>query len=290
MTDSVFKNSRLPMIFAVCLIAATIATFIACGYPRPHDDDLAVTGAAVSLASGEGFNNPWIKKWLDAFPAEKPYVYPPGFQYTLAAWLHLFGIGATSMVAFQWTNILIGAGAIAWFFSKRCKVPLEISLVAAWAYILMMQTQGMRPEVLSYMSGFLGLSASLSDRKLAKFVGYFLLAYSGLVYPVTPIVLFPLYVYAFEMRLGTNTVFSKKFIPGALRETPYALAALLLVALLFHRMINGEISEFFRVFNIHRKMAAPANPIAAINEFMVLTTSGSQKFTRTPLMFAATGI
>jgi hypothetical protein len=75
-----------------------------------------------------------------------------------------------------------------------------------------------------------------------------------------------------------------------LREVPYALAALLVVGALFHLMINGEVSEFFRVFSIHRKMAAPSNPVTAINEFIVLTTSGSQKFTRTPLMLAAAGV
>src|SRR6266478_2655380 len=68
------------------------------GFPKPANDDLFYSGAALNLASGGDFSNPLLAR--QGFPSHYFFVYPPLHSFVLAGWLGVFGISAMSMVGF----------------------------------------------------------------------------------------------------------------------------------------------------------------------------------------------
>lgn len=264
-------------------MAALVIYLIFRGYPLPFYDDLAVVGAALNLAKGGEFQNPYVADWMAAFPAAKPFFYPPGMSYLLGGWLRVFGIGSPAMVAFQWCALIGGGVALGsllrrWFFQPRL-----VALVAGFAFVLAFQMEGMRNEVAAYAFAFAGLCLCFRDAAVARMGGYFLIAFSGVIYPIVPLMAVPLYAGLFLIHRRTSDDRAGDILRKLGIECLLALPGLLASAGLFLWMINWETSEFLRVIRVHKQLAIPGGPLVQIQAFIAMLTAYSQIFVRLPI-------
>lgn len=283
---SVWHTEWLVILLIIFIIAITVL-LITRGYPLPCSDDLAITGAALSLTRGDGFQNPYVREWMAAFPTDKPFFYPPGMSYLLAGWLFIFGIGVKSMLAFQWTALVFGASTLGWFLYRWCAVPISICAVAGLSFILAFQLEGFRNEVPAYALAFLGMSLSFYDHKACKLAGYFLLAFSGVVYPLAPLIAAPVYFSVFLTLRPADPLNAVHLWKSLCREIPYAAIGVVLSGVIFSWMIDGEFSEFFRVLRIHKETAIPGGIVDQLKGFYYINTAYNQILIRLPLTLAS---
>lgn len=270
---------------ATVVLLCILATFLAIrGYPLPYCDDLATIGASISLAKGGEFTNPYVREWMDAFPTEKPYFYPPGLSYLQGSWLSVFGINAVSLLAFQWIAILTLTISSFYFLRVVCNQPKVIGLIAAVSFLLAFQLEGFRGEVVAYAIAMTGTCLVFTHRWPIRLSGYFLLAFSGVVYPIAPFIFAPLFVAGYLTLHHETSIFSPQTWRSFARDLPLAFFGGLAAFAIFLWMIKGEFYEFFRVMSIHKNAAIPGNPWSQLKGYWFICTAYNQVYIRLPLL------
>ncbi len=268
----------------VIVIITLIILLISKGYPQPYCDDMYVIGAALNMVQGNGFENPYVSIWTDTFPTSKPFYFPPGFSYMLVGWLMVFGTGVGSMLAFQWLSLVIGAGSLTLLLRRWCGQELSVSLIGGLAFLLAFQLEGFRNEVTAYALAFLGLCICFYSDRILKFLGYFLIAFSGVVYPTAPIIAIPVYLAVFRLNFSQDSVPFRNSWKAILHELPYALVAFCISFSVFLWMIQGDLSEFIRVFIINKESSIPGTFWDQVKGYWYHSTVSNQKFIRLPLL------
>ena len=211
-------------------------------FPAPYFDDAWFLGPAVSLATGEGLTNPWMRPWLvERFSSERYLLHAPLASYATAGALSLTGISARSVVGYQ---CLLGLllSACVWTMLRRIGVGMwaaAAAVVAVSGYVL---TRGLRPDALAALL----LCASVSALRHPGYrwwaAGCLGLALAPLALPVTATLSVPLFLAALWMRrrdLGRRGVLARVAIVSA------AVGVALLLGLW---MIDFEVREFARMF------------------------------------------
>jgi hypothetical protein len=111
-------------------------------FPKPHTDDLSYVGAALNLANGGDFSDPFLAR---EFSEHYAFFYPPIHSFVLAGWLKVFGISAASLTGFQTLMYLLCAGSAIFILRKNeASAWLEwlVPLAASNAFV----SGGLRPE------------------------------------------------------------------------------------------------------------------------------------------------
>jgi hypothetical protein len=138
------------------------------GFPFPGLDDCLFTGAALHMAAGGGLENPLLES------SGPYYLYPPFYDFFLATWLRIAGIGAATVIGFHLavclaTSALVlgifrawGRGGWAW-----AGVLVYIDYVAAF---------GLRSDTLGFffvvLSVRLGLASARAGAGFAPFFAF----------------------------------------------------------------------------------------------------------------------
>lgn len=268
-------------------VLALTGGLISRGYPLPYTDDLVVTGAALNMARDGEFENPYVREWLAAFPTDKPFYYPPGMSFMLAGWLMAFGTSVGSMLAFQWTSLICGAAFLTWFLRRWCSQDLGISVVGGLTFLLAFQLEGFRNEVTAYALTFLGLCLCFYPSRLLKFTGYFLIAFSGVAYPLAPLIAIPLYLAIHLERRLQGPSCSISCWKTFLAELPYAAVGFCVAFSIFLWMIKGDLGEFVRVLRINKEASIPGGLAEQVKDFWYINTAYNQKLIRLPVLAAS---
>lgn len=226
---------------AACALLATAA--IALGLPRPAADDLMFTGAAFSLATGGGLQNPLL---ASQFGTADFLVYPPFYFDLLGLWLRVSGISTGALLLFQHACYAVAGGALTVWLSRR--VPLAPprwlwpALFAA-GLLAGLGRMGLRPEAAGVAAFAAGLALRDGVLLPARLGGWLLIGGSMLVSP-------------HMLVFGTGTVLAIQLLDTPQRPRPAAewklagLAALLLFGL-FAWSIGGRLGDFLESLRHH---------------------------------------
>ncbi len=244
------------------------------GYPLPYGDDLYFTGAAINLANGGEFTNPFLEGWNAVFKSGKFYYQPPFYSFTLAAWLKLAGISTTSLLFFQYLcyNIfcLYFALLLRFYTFPRITAFCATVLFAAWhcnpnPYY----STGFRQDALGMAYLALGLWLLTKDNWWRYFLGFSFVGSAVFTSPITLAYAIPFGVAIpainFIYRQKEKVNIHKYFLTRGL----VILVASVLVFTLFLLCINFDLQGFWSDFYFHASFKR-ASYIEAIPQFLKL--------------------
>ncbi len=118
----------------------------ALGEPLPFSDDLFLTGAAINMAAGHGFTNPFCPEYY-TLGSTQFYYYLPLHSYILAGWIKLFGLSRSSLAFFQCTASALACFGL-WRVMRDEKTGLFLPLGISVCVAIYLGSMGLRPEAL----------------------------------------------------------------------------------------------------------------------------------------------
>lgn len=237
-----------------CGLGAVIGVWV--GVPFPRNDDLFYTGAAIRLASVGELANPWLAG--QEFLSRDFLIYPPFYQWVLAAWLKLFGLSTLTLLTFQY----VCYSTFGFCFS-RLLLRENILVRNRWwwpgvfaaAMFATIGTAGLRPDALGFAVLAAGLLLRAGSKPWVQAVAW-TLVFSALA--VSPNVL----PYALGGALFTLTA---DYSRHQLRWSEACAVGVGGVAALtlFYASIDGRIAEFLAAF-FHHAQRAVLPPLASL--------------------------
>ncbi|MBD2579790.1 hypothetical protein [Oscillatoria sp. FACHB-1406] len=211
------------------------------GYPPPYGDDLAFIGAAINLARNGDYFNPLLAAW-DERLLERFYIQPPFSQYTLAAWLWLFGVSTRSFLLFQCLCYNIFSIFTALIFRKygfsRIATAFTIVCFAFW-----MLNVGLRCEALGMAFLAVGVWSLTKDTPLRYFWGFFFLGASILTTPISLAYAVPFGLAIAKVNWDSAGSINRSYLQQRIGAW---LAAFSLNSLLFLVCIHFQLSLFIQ--------------------------------------------
>ncbi|MBD2579789.1 hypothetical protein [Oscillatoria sp. FACHB-1406] len=211
------------------------------GYPLPHIDDLAFTGAAVNLARNGDYFNPLLAVWNERL-LERFYIQPPFSQYTLAAWLWLFGVSTRSFLLFQCLCYNIFSIFTALIFRKYgfSKIATAFTIVC---FAFWMLNVGLRCEALGMAFLAVGVWSLTKDTPLRYFWGFFFLGASILTTPISLAYAVPFGLAIAKVNWDSAASINRSYLQQRIGAW---LAAFSLNSLLFLVCIKFQLSLFIQ--------------------------------------------
>ncbi len=242
------RERRFP---ARLLAAITVfwAALWALGFPPPNFDDLFFVGGALELVRTGRLANPLIRFW-NPVAADRYFFQPPFYQYALAGWVELFGIGTRSLLGFPClVFILFSVAAVLVFRRYGFLGAVFIPVVLAFG----MAPQGLRHDAMGLTLLALGLWALSAPGAFRAFAGAFLLASSIATWPA---------LIAYSVPFGAVSLWPA-LRPGA--SSPARIASRTATALLgagaafvlFLASIRFRLAEFLADFTWHARLRRP---------------------------------
>lgn len=131
-------------------------------FPKPMCDDLFYTGAGLNMAAGEDFSNPFLVR--QGFPSHFFFVYPPLHSYAVYGWLILFGISATSLLAFQNLMYFIISACMILVLRRHHAREFLLWLVPLGVTAVFLRS-GLRPEAFAVALTMAGYTLLIYTRK-----------------------------------------------------------------------------------------------------------------------------
>lgn len=235
--------SRIPISLFGCLVFFFILWLL--DFPKPYLDDLSYVGAALNMANGGDFSNPYLSR---QFSEHFAFFYPPIHSYVLLGWLKVFGISTASLTAFQMVTYLLCAGS-AIFILRRHQSPVWVEWLIPLAVTNAFLTHGLRPESLAaafVMVGFAMIECGVRNRILVFFA--FLLMFLGggtaprmILYAAALII-----VAIWRLSVSADKDNRKRWVPLGL-----ATSAGILAVIIFSAMIGFKFKEFWGTFRLN---------------------------------------
>lgn len=257
------------------------------GFPAPHSDDLFFGGAAIHLAQGHGLGNPWVGNWLqEHFHSDAFFVQPPYHTWTQGAWLWLVGISGGTLRAFALLWSTVGAVAVADALVRGGVNRRSVfgAVVVWYGFILF---YGLRADALGL--GLIGAGHLLLVRPSTplRIVGIWLCGLGAATHPFALTVAIPVLAahLGVELRMTPPERRGRRLVGAAAAAT----AGAILIAVLGVALIDGEIREFFRIFNHHRSLAVPDASLRW-NYFSGQFLLGREALRRLPFVIGAIGL
>ena len=249
-----FKSFILTV--AIPIVAFWTVIFFA-QYPLPTIDDLFFIGAAMNLAKGGEFTNPYIAAWNSILSSGKFYFQPPFHSYTLAGWLKIAGISTTSFLLFQYlcynTFSLSSALILRNYGFSRSTSLCTTFLIAVWHCNPNIHVStGLRQDALGMAYLGLGLWLLTRDSWWRYFLGF---SFAGSAICTSPIT--AAYAIPFTISiLIINLIHSKNSdnLQYLLTRSVALLAACGLVFMFFLLCINFDLYSFLSDFSLHASL------------------------------------
>ena len=236
---------------AAAVLALLAAVLLARGVPWPETDDPAFVGAGIELARSGELTNPLIAGFLAQLGLHRCYLQPPLQAYTLAGWIHLFGVGTASFRAFSWTCYALG-GAGLLRLVRRFGLSTAAGLLLVGLYLAAVAGTGLRPEAEAGALLFLGLALlDWPARFPRKLLALTLLGLAPLAYPLSLGIAVPFVLARWELARPPGTA-PARWLAASVRAWGPALAvAVPLVILLFLAMIRFDLGGFLAGYRAH---------------------------------------
>lgn len=172
------KTEYYIFVFALMIVLAVI------GYPFPNGDDLFYTGAAISLAKGNGLVNPFLERYAGLYETNYFFQYPPLYDYVLSWWIEYFGIGVLQFQVFQLVCYCVVALSIprllSWFGVNK---PIKWSYVITLVYCAFLVYSGLRPDGLGMAFFFLAVLFLTLPSLYTYFPGFLFFCLAFLSWP-----------------------------------------------------------------------------------------------------------
>jgi 4-amino-4-deoxy-L-arabinose transferase-like glycosyltransferase len=233
-------------------------------FPRPSYDDLFQSGAALNMAQGGDFSDPFLVR--QEFPSHYYFVYPPLHSYLFAGWLKLFGISAVSATAYPMLCCFVIAAAtiiilrrhgasvwLEWF------VPLGVSFG-----ILYLALRPEPPGIALAMTGLALTDADATHKRASyQFTGLLLLIFGASAAPRVTIFIASLAFYA-----GYRTWQAASNARERWRVAVWWLAAVAIAFLAFLAMIHFRLAEFLHTFAYHASGRLYKDRLASIRDYL----------------------
>jgi hypothetical protein len=209
-------------------------------------DDLFYTGAALNMTSGGDFSNPLLAR--QGFPSHYYFVYPPLHAYAVFAWLCVWGVSASAMVAFQNLMYFI----IAWMMIlllKRQNAPGFILWLVPAGITAVFLKAGLRPEAFSVALSMVGYSMLDKSNKpgFAVWLSMLLLFLGAMAAPRTGFFALTMAAVGAWEHIKKTADKRKEFV----RYGILAALAMLVTALIFCVLIRFRLGEFMETFHFH---------------------------------------
>lgn len=216
-------------------------------YPKPHQDDLYYTGAALHMATGGDFSNPLIERQEN--PSHFFFVYPPLHSFTLAGWLKTFGISSRSMTGFQLLMAAVTAVSgiiVLW----RHKAPTFMLWLVPLGVTSAFLPAGLRSEPISVVLTMAGLALAECGflNVLVIYLSFVLIFLGASAAP--RLVMFSAVLAAYSAwKLISQTSGAKR------TATLVSLAfALITASAIFLVQIHCDVTGFWNSFHTHAKL------------------------------------
>lgn len=279
-------DDPLATAIAAVVLALLAVVFLVRGLPWPETDDPAFVGTAIELARSGRLTNPWIAEFLADLGMRHFYIQPPLHAYSLAGWVHYFGVGTVSFRIFAWTwYILGGVGLLS--LLRRFGLPVAAGLLLVGLYVATMADTGLRPEGEAGALLFLGLALlDWSARLSQKVLALTLLGLSPLAYPLSLGLAVPLVLARWEQARPPGTPPGRWLVESA-RAWGMALAvALPLVIMAFLAMIRFDLGGFLAGYRAHfqYRHSYLAGDGGSWHYFLVITLGGAGKALTLPVL------
>ncbi len=247
-------------------------------YPIPSIDDPFFIGAAINLAKGGEFTNPYIESWNSVLTSGKFYFQPPFHSYILAGWLKIAGISTNSLLLFQFlcysTFSLFCTLLLRFYRFPIFTVFLITLLFATWhCNPNPLYTTGFRQDALGMAFLALGLWLITKDSWWRYFLGFIFLESAVFTSPITLA-----YGFSFGVAILTiNYIHSGKFSQNKTKyffnKTLLLLGATALVFTIFLICINFDLKTFITDFSLHTSLRRTST-FKAIPTFIMLVSQG----------------
>ena len=276
---------------AAAVLTLLAAVLLARGVPWPETDDPAFVGAGIALARTGQLTDPLIAGFLAQLGMSHFYIQPPLQTYTLAGWIHLFGVGTASFHAFAWTCYVLGGAGLARLV-RRFGLSTAAGLLLAGMYLLAVAGTGLRPEAEAGALLFPGLALlDWNARFPQKLLALLLLGLAPLAYPLGLGLAVPFVVAQWELARprGTPPV---RWLAASIRAWGPALAvAVPLVVLLFLAMIRFDLGGFLAGYRAHMqyRRAYIVADGGSLHYFLGIVTAGSEKVLTLPVVALLAG-
>ena len=273
---------------AAAVLALLAAVLLARGVPWPESDDPAFAGAGIELARSGQLTNPLIAGFLAELGIHRFYIQPPLQAYTLAGWIHLFGVGTASFRAFAWTcYVLGGAGLLP--LVRRFGLSTAAGLLLVGLYLATVAGTGLRPEAEAGALLFLGLALlDWSARFPRKLLALTLLGLAPLAYPLSLGIALPFVLALGELARPPGTA-PARWLGASVRAWGPALAvAVGLVVLLFLAMIRFDLGGFLAGYRAHLQFRRGyiVGDGGSLHYFLGTVLDGSEKALTLPVVAA----
>ncbi len=217
-------------------------------YPQPFGDDLFFCGAAINLAKGGDFTNPYITGFASIFPTHYFFLQLPLHSYVLGGWLRIFGIGSASLMEFQWFFALVAGTMLTLTLWRGFRVPVWVGIVGSAMLVVSLLRLGFRYEPLAFSLLLAGTAIFSSTSWWRGAAGFLLVGAACLTMPTAPGYALPLLCARLFLDWHEGT-----FSPGrdAARLALVAAGCVALVIFLFAGLIHFHLAEFWRTFTQH---------------------------------------
>lgn len=242
------RHQKLPARF----ISATVAFWIilwTTGFPPPNWDDLFFVGGAFELATTGHLANPLIRFW-NSVASERYFFQPPFFQYALAGWIDLVGLGTRSLLGFQCLAFIVASlcGGLLlrkYDFSGAAFLPILLAFAMA--------SQGLRHDAMGLALLALGLWLLSFPDIVRSFLGSLFLVSSIATWPV---------LLAYAIPLGVAVLLApSRMEPFPASPRVQKGAAVLggggAAVLVFLLSIDFRLREFLQDFSWHARLRRP---------------------------------
>jgi hypothetical protein len=225
--------------------------FFSLGYPLASFDDLYFIGAALHLANGQDYSNPYSPA-IEIFGAgDKFYCYMPFHSYALMAWLRVFGVDRMTVACFQ---SLAGAAASAGFWKLMRKTPADVGLALAisLSVITFLGGMGLRPDALGLALLAWGMQLFRAQNRLVWLLCSLALFASAFTCPNFGVVSLFVLAVAFYIQ-GRAYSFSGREL---LVRAGLTVTAFVVNFLVFLAMIHLDLRSFVIAFQAGKDMAS----------------------------------
>ena len=214
------------------------------GYPLPMTDDLYFIGAAMNMAAGHGYANPYSLRLEMVGSQDHFYAYVPLHSYVLAGWIKMFGLSFRSLAFFQCL-----AGAVAsWGFGKLLEFRFRgyfLSLMVCSSVAVYLGVFGLRPDALAL--AFLGLGTCIL--RCQSLVRWALCAFSLFLSLITAPTYAPIVFLVLAWAALAPPQKSDSPIDSSARRWSLLLVAGLAAFFLFLIMIDFQLRSFLGIFH-----------------------------------------
>jgi hypothetical protein len=235
-----WKRSSLPALFGA------LAFFIilwGLDFPKPMVDDLFYNGAALHMADGGDFSNPFLLR--QGFPNHFFYVYPPLQSYAVYWWVSVWGVTAASLLAFQNLMYFFVAAAMIVLLHRQAAPAYLLWLVPFGVAAVFLPT-GLRPEPLAValtMGGFC-LLGSCQTAGFKLWLSFLLMFLGASAAPRTAFFAVALVIAGWWQWMKFAP--EKRFRLGGL-----VISAAFAAGIVFLVLIHFRLAQFLETFHVH---------------------------------------